>query len=1477
MEVPMHGRICGRMRVFLRAPARSALAVLATLAVPLAGWLATPASAAEPARLGKTTVGASKEGFAAERKHVNAYRLPVAGKVSGLSVYLESTTAIGQQEIEGVLYSEGLQEPEELLNVSFPMSFTSGQAAGWYALSFPIASELSPGSYWLGVVVSGPGGVAGYRYDTVAGAGAYNANSFAFGPTNPFGQAAHDSQQVSLYATYTPQSGASIPENTSPPTIAGAAVKGQQLIAGTGVWTGSPTGYGYAWQRCNSAGAGCTAIAGATSAAYTLGEADVGSTLRVSVKASNEAGTSSPVSSAATAVVSARTSAPVNTSAPTISGTPRQGATLTETHGVWTGEPTSYSVQWLQCNALGQGCLAIAKATGLSYTLAAGDVGHEIAVQETASNSAGPGEVATSAPTAVVLPLAPTNTAPPTISGTAQQGATLTEAHGSWTGEPTGFSAQWMQCEASGGGCHAISGATGQTYVPTSGDVGHAIRVSESATNAGGTSAAALSSPTAAVAAQGTSATFGKTTVGAVKNVFAAERKRVNEYALPTRGAVSELSIYLEPGTVSGQQQITGVIYADANGAPGALLATSKQLTYASSQPAGWYHMSFSTPIELPAGNYWIGELSGPNGAVAGYRYDNVAGARDYNQNSYAAGPSNPFGAFTNDTQQISLYATYVPAGPAVPQNTSPPVISGTTQKGQQLSASTGAWSGSPTSYAYEWLRCNSAGATCSAIAGATSSSYTLTEADVGSTLRVAVSATNAAGESEPATSAQTAVVSGTVRAPTNTAPPTISGTAQQGATLTETHGVWTGEPTSFSVQWMQCEASGSGCHAISAATGLTYVPTSGDVGHTIRVSETATNAGGTSSPALSAPTATVAAQGTTATFGTTAVGAQRDGGMFANYKIVHRAILSASGTVTKLSLYAIPGINSPAPQSLRALIYADSGGSPGALLAAGPEVVYRGNVNGTGWFELPLSAPVSLSPGTYWIGFFTGSETEGMGYAFESVTGSRAYNTNTFSSGPTNPFGTSTKDAELASLYATYTPSGSPVPQNTSLPVISGSAQQGQQLSASTGAWSGSPTSYAYEWLRCDSAGASCSAIAGAISSSYTLTEADVGSTLRVAVSASNQGGESEPAISTQTAVVSGTSASAQHLEYVLQDGVISVYDMDHEFKLMKTISLPQTKSAQVRGVTVAPTSHLMFVMYGGDGPINGSGTGSVLAYDLVNEKVVWERHLSTGIDSGQVSPDGSKLYIPTGENTESGIWNVLSAQNGEVIGTIKGGSGAHNTVVSADGQYVYLAGRLYNFLDVYETATGKVREIGPMVGSVRPFTVNGSNTLAFTTATNFDGFQVSSIPTGKVLWTVSFGEASGLSVTAPSHGAGLSPDEHELYVVDYARKEVQFWNVAHAGEGVAPTQIGVVPVSGLTGESIGCLYDCQRSGWLQLSSDGRYLFVGDSGEVIETATRKVVTVLSTLAQSKYSIEVDWQGGVPVATSGRTGVGRVG
>lgn len=99
----------------------------------------------------------------------------------------------------------------------------------------------------------------------------------------------------------------------------------------------------------------------------------------------------------------------------------------------------------------------------------------------------------------------------------------------------------------------------------------------------------------------------------------------------------------------------------------------------------------------------------------------------------------------------------------AVPVNTIPPGISGTTTEGQELTAVSGAWEGSPTSYTYQWERCEASGTlTCQAISGATGQSYTLTAADVGSTIRVQETGVNGEGAGGPAVSDPTRVVSAT-------------------------------------------------------------------------------------------------------------------------------------------------------------------------------------------------------------------------------------------------------------------------------------------------------------------------------------------------------------------------------------------------------------------------------------------------------------------------------------------------------------------------------------------------------------------------------------------------------------------------------------------------------------------------------------------------------------------------------------------
>lgn len=196
---------------------------------------------------------------------------------------------------------------------------------------------------------------------------------------------------------------------------------------------------------------------------------------------------------------------------------------------------------------------------------------------------------------------------------------------------------------------------------------------------------------------------------------------------------------------------------------------------------------------------------------------------------------------------------------PDPPVESTPPSISGTPQQGQTLTASPGSWGGTqPISYTYQWLRCNSSGASCAAIKGATGTSYVATSADVGSTLRVRVKATNSAGSST-AKSAQTTVVQAPSSKPANTSPPTISGTAQAGQTLTASPGSWTGaQPLTYAYRWERCDSSGANCAAIADATKATYEVTTNDVDSELAVAVTASNSAG-SATASSAPTAAVA------------------------------------------------------------------------------------------------------------------------------------------------------------------------------------------------------------------------------------------------------------------------------------------------------------------------------------------------------------------------------------------------------------------------------------------------------------------------------------------------------------------------------------------------------------------------------------------------------------------------------------------
>jgi hypothetical protein len=834
---------------------------------------------------------------------------------------------------------------------------------------------------------------------------------------------------------------------------------------------------------------------------------------------------------------------------------------------------------------------------------------------------------------------------------------------------------------------------------------------------------------------------------------------------------------------------------------------------------------------------------------------------------SNPAGPSAP---------ARSAQTTLVPSRPA---NSSPPEISGSAEVGHTLSASNGGWSESPTSFSYEWQRCDSGGAKCAPIAGASNSTYKVTSADVGATLRVAVTASNSAGASGAVSSAQTPVVPTPppMAPPSNITPPEVSGTAAVGHTLSASTGTWSESPTKYTYEWQRCDSAGANCGLIAGATNSTYALASGDAGFTVRVAVTASNSLGPSTPASSAPSAVVQqAPPQTATFGKSTVGAVSDA-FAANRKRVSQYALPVAGALSKLTIYLAPSGTS-GQQVLEGVIYSDSAGKPANLLGTTAQLTFQ-STQAAGWYDMSFPAPLNLAAGNYWIGVITGEAARVAGFRFDSVASSRDLNSNSYSAGPSNPFGAVSSDSEQTSLYATYTPSET-VTDTTppSIPQgLSASAISSTQIGLS---WSPSHDDVAVSGYTIRREGSVIATTSGS-TTSYTDTGLSASSTYTYTVDAFDAAGNHSEPSAPASASTPATSA-VQHYEYVFPSNAIDVYDMDNGQKLIKTIPLPAA-ATDVRGAAACPSTHILYVSYGHDS--SASGGGVMLAYDLLAEKTLWTHAYSEGIDSMALTPNCKTIYMPVGEASSASNWNVLEASSGNITAAIEGGAGPHNTIVSLNGEHVYMGPRKASFLTVAETATNHViKKIGPLLnGGVRPFTINGKETLAFTTATSYLGFQVSSIATGQVLYTVPVAPSSEFPYTpgqsgpsSPSHGISLSPDEKELWVMDQPNSYVHVYDVSGL-PGTAPTQIANIKLTrAMTGSQVGCTYDCLREGWLQHSLDGRFVWVGDSGDVIDTKTRHSVANLEPLYNSRVFLEIDWSGGVPVATSTRSGVGYV-
>ena len=915
---------------------------------------------------------------------------------------------------------------------------------------------------------------------------------------------------------------------TGAPTISGVAQVGETLLVDTSGIADADglTNASYSYQWLSDDGSTVSEIASATGPSFAVSADDEGSTIQVKVSFTDDAGHDESLTSAATEPVSfAVQQQTVNSPAtgqPSISGTAQVGETLTaDISGISDQDGltnVAYDYQWLADDA------DIAGATAETYTLVDADEGAAIKVRVSFTDDAGNEESLTSAATDMVeaRPNSPA-TGQPTIAGTAQVGETLA-ADTSGISDSDGLSNvaydyQWLADGAD------IAGANATTYTLVDADGGAAVKVRVSFTDDAGNEETLTSAATEPVG-------------------FAVQQQTANS---PATGQPS----------ISGTAQVGVTLTADTSG-----------ISDADGLSSAVYRFQ------------WLADDADIAGATATTYtlVDADAGATIKVRVSFTDDAG-------NEEELTSAATGTVEARPNSPA-TGQPTISGTVQVGETLTADTSGISDvdglSNAVYQYQWL------ADDTGIAGATAGTYTLVDADEGAAVKVWVSFTDDAGNGEELTSAATGTVEARPNSPA-TGQTTISGTVQVGETLTaDTSGISDADGLSnavYNYQWLADYAD------IAGATATTYTLVDADGGAAIKVRVSFTDDAGnqeeltsaatamveSGQPAGSAPDAPRKPDGTAVFIGgvdlewTDARGA--DAYEVQTWRGGQWTDLPGDGV--EIAFYGAGAIISGLdPQSslwfqVRAVNgYGVSDWSPMLLMNATSEFTLGrrarpANVTATGAPVIVGAAEVGQTLRADTTGIEDGNGLERVRFKYQwtsndggdvDIAGAThlTYVWSDDDEGRTVSVRVSFVDrlgyAESLSSAAVGTVA---VQQQTAnspasgAPTISGTAQVGETLTADTSGISDQDgltnVAYGYQWLADDAD------IAGATTTTYTLTDSEEGKTVQVKVSFTDDAGNEESLTSTATVAVAaaepaepptmptGLTAAASHDQVVL------------------------------------------------------------------------------------------------------------------------------------------------------------------------------------------------------------------------------------------------------------------------------------------------------------------------------------------------------
>ena len=312
-----------------------------------------------------------------------------------------------------------------------------------------------------------------------------------------------------------------------------------------------------------------------------------------------------------------------------------------------------------------------------------------------------------------------------------------------------------------------------------------------------------------------------------------------------------------------------------------------------------------------------------------------------------------------------------------------------------------------------------------------------------------------------------------------------------------------------------------------------------------------------------------------------------------------------------------------------------------------------------------------------------------------------------------------------------------------------------------------------------------------------------------------------------------------------------ILIFDIDDGHKFVRRIDVP-IFSEGLRGFTGNLKTHRVYY----------STTNRRLGcFDLEREEIVWEKTYGAGCDRSSITPDGKKIYVPTGwwyPGEDSGFL-VVNADNGELIKRIRVGPQAHNSIVSLDGRRVFLGTR--TTLTIFDTSTDRmirqIKDVGER--GVFPYTIDSRNRIGYVCLGDHVGFDVVNLETGKVPHRVFAGDEP---IPHRTHGAALTPDEKELWISDQQGRKLFIFDATR----MPPEPKGHVELSQ------------GGHGWVCFSLDGHYAW-SHTPDVFDARTKKLVATLkdengNPVSGSKF-IEVHFRDGKVVEMGNEFGLGR--